>query len=811
MLIPRMTMAQRMSIANPTEGLTVYQTDDNKGFWHFNGSEWLFMVAMPGGGTVGQVITFCGSKLTWTTNGACPPLVTSLNCSGATNNGTLTQGTAASGVSSVIAYAGGNGVAYTAQNISSTGVIGLTATLAVGTLANGNGTVTYNITGTPNTSGTASFAISLGGQSCTLTRTVDAPLPAITSLNCAGATNNGTLKQGTAASGISSIIPYTGGNGGAYTTQTISSTGVTGLTATLTAGTLANGSGSLTINISGTPSASGTASFDISLGGQNCTLNRTVDAIGLNNIAHTCGAANVHNSALNYGSMTDQEGNQYKTITIGSQTWMAENLRTTKYNDGSDIPNITGGTQWANQPGAAYCSYNNNTANDCPYGKLYNWYTVLSDRICPAGWHVPLEGEWVTLENVLGGESAAQIKLKSTGTTYWQSPNAGTNESGFSALPGGARGFNFFSLNQSGVWWSRSVIEGTDGIIYAKIRSIPKFVFISSPNNAAQMSNGYSIRCVKDAANPPIVTSINCAGAANNGSISAGVEASGVSTVISYTGGNGAPYVVQVAYSSGVLGLTATLAAGTLANGNGTLTFVITGNPRNSGTASFSIRIGDQSCSFTRIVNGTAPQFNSNLTYGSLTDNNGNTYKTIQIGSQTWMAENLKSGYLNISKADWQNNYNQGLKQEATVAYNNDVKNYDIYGTLFNFYALRIFNNKDNVCPTGWHVPSVTEFQTLVTQVGSLAGAMKSTGFQFWYFPNEGATNSSGFSALPGGICGSLGYFQNLKSYGCWWTNEGGMFGSRDATAFDIDNTRSSVWQTTKSTYDACSVRCVKD
>ncbi|NBP29563.1 MAG: hypothetical protein EBV23_08280, partial [Flavobacteriia bacterium] len=144
-----------------------------------------------------------------------------LNCAGATTTGTLTSGTAANGVSTSVPYTGGNAGTYSAQNVVSTGVTGLTATLAAGTLANGNGSLTYTISGTPTSNGTASFAISLGGQNCSFTINVTAPLAALTTLNCAGATTTGTLTGGTAANGVSTSVPYTGGNAGTYSAQNV--------------------------------------------------------------------------------------------------------------------------------------------------------------------------------------------------------------------------------------------------------------------------------------------------------------------------------------------------------------------------------------------------------------------------------------------------------------------------------------------------------------------------------------------------------------------------------------------------------------
>lgn len=199
-----------------------------------------------------------------------------LDCAGATQTGTLTSGTPAANVFTIIPYTGGDGSAHNGQTVASTGVTGLTATLPAGNFTTGNGSLTYTITGTPSSDGVASFAINIGGQTCTITRDVASGAGTITTLDCAGATHNGTLTSKTAASGVTSVISYTGGNGTAYTAQSIASTGITGLTATLDAGNFANGNGTLTYTITGTPSDAGTASFTINIGGQTCTFTRTV-------------------------------------------------------------------------------------------------------------------------------------------------------------------------------------------------------------------------------------------------------------------------------------------------------------------------------------------------------------------------------------------------------------------------------------------------------------------------------------------------------------------------------------------------------
>lgn len=159
----------------------------------------------------------------------------------------------------------------------------------------------------------------------------------------------------------------------------------------------------------------------------------------------------------------DVDGNIYKTIVISNQTWMAENLKTTRYQNGTPIPNVTVSMQWNDLSTGAWGNYGNQSSNDAVYGKLYNWFAVNDPRqLCPTDWHVPTMIEWTELTTNLGGEEWAGGKMKITGTLeagtgLWLSPNTGaTNESGFSGLPGGIR-YNagtFNGLGGVGQWWS---------------------------------------------------------------------------------------------------------------------------------------------------------------------------------------------------------------------------------------------------------------------------------------------------------------------------------------------------------------------
>jgi uncharacterized protein (TIGR02145 family) len=212
---------------------------------------------------------------------------------------------------------------------------------------------------------------------------------------------------------------------------------------------------------------------------------------------HTCGADSVHNSTLNYGSMTDQDGNVYKTIVVGTQEWMAENLKASHYRNGDAIALVNDNTTWQGVNTGATCFYNNDSAaNNCPYGKLYNWYAASDVRnLCPTGWHVPSDAEWTTLTTFLGGNVAGG-KMKSTGTQYWISPNAAAdNSSGFSGLPGGTRNLNgtFDEIGYGGGWWS-STESNTNNAWYRSL-------YYTNGNVGGWnygKTFGVSVRCLRD-------------------------------------------------------------------------------------------------------------------------------------------------------------------------------------------------------------------------------------------------------------------------------------------------------------------------
>jgi uncharacterized protein (TIGR02145 family) len=209
---------------------------------------------------------------------------------------------------------------------------------------------------------------------------------------------------------------------------------------------------------------------------------------------------------------SDIDGNIYKTVQIGTQTWMAENLKTTKYNDGSQIPNVTGDNDWAGLTTGAYRWYNNDVATfKNLYGALYNWYTVNAGKLCPTGWHVPSDDEWKQLEMALGMTQAeadswggedygdigrgtdqgTQMKTTSGWIDWWEGINGnGTNTSGFSGLPGGDTGWygKCEIAGQCGSWWSSTIgVARVLGSDEGRVGRAHYYLHI-----------GFSVRCLKD-------------------------------------------------------------------------------------------------------------------------------------------------------------------------------------------------------------------------------------------------------------------------------------------------------------------------
>lgn len=206
----------------------------------------------------------------------------------------------------------------------------------------------------------------------------------------------------------------------------------------------------------------------------------------------------VFNPDKNYGTMSDIDGNIYKTIVIGDQTWMAENLRVTHYRNGIKIPNITDNEEWAALTIGAFCNYNNTKDLDtiATYGRLYNWYAVAdAQQLAPKGWRVPNIADWLELIEYLGGDTIASKHLKEVGTYHWEDAYESDNSSGFTAVPSGSR---YLSEDYSYIgtynllWTSSEYNESSAGFLYLYRNNSIVYKGVN------YKKNGYSIRLIKE-------------------------------------------------------------------------------------------------------------------------------------------------------------------------------------------------------------------------------------------------------------------------------------------------------------------------
>jgi uncharacterized protein (TIGR02145 family) len=447
----------------------------------------------------------------------------------------------------------------------------------------------------------------------------------------------------------------------------------------------------------------------------------------VNPYAHTCGSdvfcfsmpglvsGNFHNPDLDYGVLEDQEGNTYKTIVIGEQEWMAENLKTSVYRNGESI--IHGISDYSSMTleAGAWRYINCDSNYECPYGKYYNWYACTDERgLCPSGWHVPDTSDFHELIASVGNDGSA---LLSNRCNLFSS-----NTSGFSGLVGGTL-MTFVDL----LYDLSFVLRGTssDGA-YATNLFTPggDYIALSSyPKN-----EHYGVRCVKNREELNIV--YGCMD----------VEACNYNPLANFSNG-------ECSFP------------GRSCNDGNELSFGDVYNADCSCEGQLPFPHIASSC-------GADDVLSSNHTYGQLQDQDGNVYKTIVIGNQEWMAENLKvESYRNGDLLESEIPADQWFNTSVGAwCYYEDNPIYECpYGKLYNWYAV---TDSRSLCPSGWRVPSTSDWHMLASNLGSdffeipysggsfysnLGGKLKTANLNWWQGPNSGSDNSTGFSAIPGG------------------------------------------------------------
>ncbi len=517
--------------------------------------------------------------------------------------------------------------------------------------------------------------------------------------------------------------------------------------------------------------------------------------------------------------ISDLDGNIYNTVQIGTQCWMAENL-----NIGTMIyGNIN---QTDNGTIEKYC-YDNNTSNCNIYGGLYQWneimqYSVVygTQGICPTGWHIPTDAGWCTMEQEVDPTITCSStgprgvdgggKLKEAGTIHWNPPNTGaTNSSGFTGLPGGLRPYNnasFVNIQVKGYFWS-----STESGSSAWCRKL--FSDAAQVIRATNFKDyGFSVRCVKGVLpnQAPEATNVSFYGTA----IAVGETLTGNyvysdinndpegTSIYQWYHADDASGSNQVAIS-GAVELSYTLQA---TDENKFISFEVTPVAQTGVSPGTTVM-----SSFQGSVNPYCGE--------PISDLDGNIYNTVQIGTQCWMAENLNIGtmiYGNINQTD------NGTIEK--YCYDNNTSNCNIYGGLYQWNEIMQYSvvyGTQGICPTGWHIPTDAGWCTMEQEVDPTitcsstgprgvdgGGKLKEAGTIHWNPPNTGATNSSGFTGLPGGLRPyNNASFVNIQVKGYFWSStESGS----SAWCRKLFSDAAQVIRATNFKDYGFSVRCVK-
>lgn len=437
------------------------------------------------------------------------------------------------------------------------------------------------------------------------------------------------------------------------------------------------------------------------------------------------------NTDIPYDSITDDRDDQvYRTVKIGTQTWLAENLNYT--------PEL----------GYSWC-YDRKTANCDTYGRLYDWNTAKT--ACPEGWSLPDSTDWNTLVAYAGGKVSAGVKLKAA-TTLW-SVDKGTDAFGFSAIPSGLYdGDSYFDLGNSGTWWTGTSASNTEGFIIDMLGT-------SAATRSTKLlkTTGAAVRCIQDEV--PVSSSVKA---------SSSVKPTSSAKLSSSEEPSSSAGLSSIVIVSSPIQLSLTIPVSSSAK-------VSSANQPSSTIPVSSSAVVQSSSSYVKVT-------------GTFLDTRNNkTYKTVVIGTQTWMAENL--------------NY---VPTTGSMCYANNAANCTTYGRLYTWASAKA------ACPSGWHLPYNADWNTLVAFQGgviSTQGEKLKAKSSLWV-KNLG-TDVYGFSALPGGYVDvSVNIGSSIGEHGYWWTASPDGGSARYRIMYEENGW---VGDYTSGTTVFFSVRCIKD
>lgn len=515
-------------------------------------------------------------------------------------------------------------------------------------------------------------------------------------------------------------------------------------------------------------------------------------------------------------SVVDKDTNNYHVVKIGDQSWMEENLKTTKYRDGTSIPLVLNNMEWSNLTTPSYSWYSNSKESfKDPYGAIYNGYTIGTGKLCPIGWHVPTVDEWGSMIDYLmindfayHGEPGAIAKSLAS-KTGWNVPqptlNHGyllpvpdgvvgkdaqyNNSTGFNGMPGGMRNPDgtFSGIGYVGVW---NTASGTSSMWDFSMYNKGSIIQQGDDYRPA----GFSIRCIKgETKTLPNLITTNAYDitqtTATSGATAAGVGESPVTSrgVCWNTSGSNYP----------------TIEDNKTIDGTGTETFTSLMTGLIPGTLYY---IRAYAINSDGIAYGTLQEFSTKIA-----DIDGNIYNTVSINDKIWIVENLKTTRYNDGTTIPLVTDNAAWSTLATPGYcyynNDDITYKSTYGGLYNWFAV----STGKLCPIDWHVPSDAEWTAFTDfMAGEIVagGRLKEIGTAHWLTPNTGATNENGFTALPGGSRDNNGNFNNIGQDGNWWSSS-----ENDANSSWYRNMNFNVSSIDRNYYskaNGLSVRCIK-